>query len=116
MQKIDKEKSSIYVIDNGVGMTDNIIANQWMTIGTDDKLYSHTSDGGRVKTGAKGIGRFALNRLGSKTELYTISEETNNDKEVGEIIKIIQNGYFIKDRLLRPASVVIAKKKENKKK
>ena len=45
-----------------------------------------------------------------------VSEEINNDKEVGEIIKIIQNGYFIKDRLLRPASVVIAKKKENKKK
>ena len=32
------------------------------------------------------------------------------------IIKIIQNGYLIKDRLLRPASVVIAKKGENKKK
>ena len=45
-----------------------------------------------------------------------VSEEINNDKEVGEIIKIIQNGYFIKDRLLRPASVVIAKKGENKKK
>ena len=45
-----------------------------------------------------------------------VSEETNNDKEVGEIIRIIQNGYLIKDRLLRPASVVIAKKGENKKK
>ena len=45
-----------------------------------------------------------------------VSEEINNDKEVGEIIKIIQNGYLIKDRLLRPASVVIAKKEENKKK
>ena len=45
-----------------------------------------------------------------------VSEEINNDKEVGEIIKIIQNGYLIKDRLLRPASVVIAKRGENKKK
>ena len=45
-----------------------------------------------------------------------VSEEINNDKEVGEIIKIIQNGYLIKDRLLRPASVVIAKKGENEKK
>jgi signal transduction histidine kinase len=76
-EKLDRDKSSIYVIDNGVGMTDSIITNQWMTIGTDDKLYSHTSDGGRVKTGAKGIGRFALNRLGTTTELYTISEEIN---------------------------------------
>ena len=44
-----------------------------------------------------------------------LSEEINNDKEVGEIIKIIQNGYLIKDRLLRPASVVIAKKTRIKK-
>ena len=45
-----------------------------------------------------------------------ISEEINNDKEIGEITKIIQTGYLIKDRLLRPASVIIAKKEENKKK
>ena len=40
-----------------------------------------------------------------------ISEEESNDKQEGQIIKVIQEGYFIKDRLLRPASVVIAKKK-----
>ena len=45
-----------------------------------------------------------------------VSEEINNSKETGEIIKVIQIGYLIKDRLLRPASVVIAKKSEDKKK
>ena len=45
-----------------------------------------------------------------------VSEEINNDKETGEIIKVIQIGYLIKDRLLRPASVVVAKKSEDKKK
>lgn len=70
--------SRIYVIDNGVGMTKNIISNQWMTIGTDDKLYQHLSENGRVKTGAKGIGRFALNRLGLITNLITVS---NNNGE-----------------------------------
>ena len=45
-----------------------------------------------------------------------VSEEVNNNKESGEIIKVIQTGYLIKDRLLRPASVVIAKKGEDKKK
>lgn len=72
----DKQNSKIYIIDNGVGMTKDIISNQWMTIGTDDKLYQHLSDNGRVKTGAKGIGRFALNRLGLITELLTISKKT----------------------------------------
>ena len=45
-----------------------------------------------------------------------VSEEVNNDKEIGEIIKVVQTGYLIQDRLLRPASVVIAKKEENKQK
>lgn len=76
----DLKNSSIYIIDNGIGMTKSVISNQWMTIGTDDKLYSHTSEGGRVKTGAKGIGRFALNRLGLSTEMHTISK---TKKEIG---------------------------------
>ena len=45
-----------------------------------------------------------------------VSEEVNKDKEIGEIIKVVQTGYLIQDRLLRPASVVVAKKEENKKK
>ena len=45
-----------------------------------------------------------------------ISEEEKKDKEAGEIIKVIQDGYLIKDRLLRPASVIVAKKSENKEK
>ena len=45
-----------------------------------------------------------------------VSEEANNDKETGEIIKVVQTGYLIQDRLLRPASVVVVKKEENKKK
>ncbi|MBY0479711.1 MAG: ATP-binding protein [Chitinophagaceae bacterium] len=72
---VNKEKSKIFVMDNGHGMTDTVITNQWMTLGTDDKLYEHTSKGGRVKTGAKGIGRFALNRLGLQTKLFTLAKE-----------------------------------------
>ena len=56
-------------------MTDSVITNQWMTIGTDNKLYEHLSEKGRVKTGAKGIGRFALNRLGLITNLITLSNK-----------------------------------------
>ena len=44
-----------------------------------------------------------------------VSEEEKNDKIDGEIIKIVQAGYLINERLLRPASVIIAKKVENKK-
>lgn len=74
-----RQESSIYIIDKGFGMTDDVIANQWMTIGTDDKLqHAQSSKTGRVKSGAKGIGRFALNRLGTETEMLTFPDDRPN--------------------------------------
>ena len=72
----DKCKSSIYIIDCGEGMTEDVISKHWMTIGTDDKLNNAFSKKGRVKSGAKGIGRFALDRLGKKAEMITFSDKT----------------------------------------
>ncbi|MCP4352985.1 MAG: GHKL domain-containing protein [Desulfobacterales bacterium] len=68
--------NSLYIIDNGIGMTSEIIKNHWMKIGTDDKLRNFQSTRGRVKTGAKGIGRFALDRLGLSSKMFTISQKT----------------------------------------
>lgn len=71
-----KEISKLYVIDNGTGMTKETILHHWMTIGTDDKLVNARTNGKkRVKSGAKGIGRFALNRLGRKVEMITFPKE-----------------------------------------
>lgn len=71
-----REDSKIYIIDNGSGMTEEIILHHWMTIGTDDKLINTKSSvKKRVKSGAKGIGRFALNRLGRNAEMVTFASE-----------------------------------------
>jgi len=64
--------STLYIIDFGEGMTQNIIRDHWMTIGTDNKANDIFTKQGRVKSGAKGIGRFALDKLGSKCEMTTI--------------------------------------------
>ena len=64
--------SSLYIIDFGEGMTQKIIRDHWMTIGTDNKANDVFTKSGRVKAGAKGIGRFALDKLGSKCEMTTI--------------------------------------------
>lgn len=64
--------SALYIIDFGEGMTQNIIRDHWMTIGTDNKANNVFTKQGRVKSGAKGIGRFALDKLGSKCEMTTI--------------------------------------------
>ena len=64
--------STLYIIDFGEGMTQNIIRDHWMTIGTDNKANDIFTNKGRVKSGAKGIGRFALDKLGIKCEMTTI--------------------------------------------
>lgn len=63
---------ALYIIDAGEGMTQNIIRNHWMTIGTDNKANNIFTTSGKVKAGAKGIGRFALDKLGGKCEMTTI--------------------------------------------
>jgi signal transduction histidine kinase len=63
---------ALYIIDFGEGMTQNIIRDHWMTIGTDNKANDVFTKQGRVKSGAKGIGRFALDKLGGKCEMTTI--------------------------------------------
>lgn len=67
--------NAITVMDNGCGMTEDILRTAWMNIGTSDKEERKISPGGRVKTGAKGIGRFALDKLSTATTVYTKSGE-----------------------------------------
>lgn len=73
--------SSLYIIDAGEGMTDSIIRNCWMTIGTDNKSTHFTTHGGRVKAGAKGIGRFALDKLGERCEMFTFFDPTVHEEQ-----------------------------------
>lgn len=68
-------KSSLYIIDNGEGMTEGMIKKYWMEIGTGNKEENYLSTQKRVRTGAKGIGRFALDRLGSNTKMWTVPRE-----------------------------------------
>lgn len=41
-----------------------------------------------------------------------VVEREDNEKEVGTIVEVLQTGYTIKSRLLRPAMVVISKKSD----
>lgn len=67
----------IYVIDNGDGMDENVLKTAWMNIGTKDKEVNIVSSRGRVKTGAKGIGRFAFDKLSKHTVVCTSMRDTN---------------------------------------
>ncbi|MBO4857976.1 MAG: ATP-binding protein [Treponema sp.] len=66
----------IYIVDNGCGMSYETLTTTWMNIGTNDKevnIYSEKKK--RIKTGAKGIGRFALDKLSTKTSVITKTEK-----------------------------------------
>lgn len=76
LKKKLQQYSTLYIIDGGEGMTGSIIKNCWMTIGTDNKSTDYMSHGGRVKAGAKGIGRFALDKLGEQCEMFTFFNPT----------------------------------------
>lgn len=67
----------LWIVDNGHGMPTDIIKNHWMVIGTDAKDLNGTSKGGRVVTGAKGIGRFALDRLGQQCEMFSAAAKAD---------------------------------------
>ena len=86
-----KEKSILYIIDNGEGMTEEVIKNHWMQIGTGNKEKIYISDDKRTKTGAKGIGRFALDRLGFETEMWTLPKK--NNKMIGSYWKMDWNQF-----------------------
>lgn len=73
----DENKKNLVIADNGCGMTEGIIINNWMTIGNSTKVKNYYSEKGRVQTGAKGIGRFALDRISQHCEMYTTTINNN---------------------------------------
>ncbi len=65
----------LYIADNGTGMTQDVIVKHWMTIGRSSKKATFVTDSGRIQTGAKGIGRFALDRIAEQCTMITGTEE-----------------------------------------
>lgn len=82
----EKQRGSRVVIeDNGTGMTIDQVRAFWMKIGTTNKVDQPKSQRyGRLRTGSKGIGRFACRRLGLNLSLKTtallIDPITNQEK------------------------------------
>ena len=72
-----EEQAYIEIRDRGCGMTLDTIQNVWLRPATPDKLDQKrdrkTTPKGRIIQGEKGIGRFAIHKLGERIELYTKS-------------------------------------------
>lgn len=73
----DEKLDALYLADNGVGMTEDIILKHWMTIGRSSKKKTYVTSSGRIQTGAKGIGRFALDRIAEQCIMLTGTSQKN---------------------------------------
>lgn len=74
--------SKILIKDDGIGMTISDIQNKWMVIGTNSKrkdLYSPEPYKRRY-IGEKGIGRFAVDKLGQRVNIRT--RQKGDEKEL----------------------------------
>lgn len=72
------EQSRIIIVDDGLGMTFEDLRDKWMVIGTSSKRRKRTSPAPycRVVAGKKGVGRFAVDKLGGKLVLRTKKKES----------------------------------------
>lgn len=79
----DNEINEIHILDDGEGMCKQDLLDKWLVIGTNNKLkekeklrnefrgnISEQNDY-RFPIGEKGIGRFAVNKIGNKLEIVT---------------------------------------------
>ena len=66
-------ESRIIIEDNGLGMSFEDIRDKWMVIGTSSKRRNRTSPSpyNRIVAGKKGVGRFAVDKLGGKLVMKT---------------------------------------------
>ncbi|EHQ8840173.1 ATP-binding protein [Enterococcus faecalis] len=100
--------SSIIIQDSGKGMDKHDIITNWMHVGKSEKGYKDV-DTQRVLAGSKGVGRFAIARIGGYSEItskkhlsHPVLWKTNWDNtELEEIEYLQSNGTIIKITELR---------------
>ena len=71
--KIKFQNNQMGIQDDGIGMNVEDIKKHWMHIGKSDKKYEIIDDNNnkRIQAGSKGVGRFALSRLGCNIIMTT---------------------------------------------
>ncbi len=67
------EANQLIIEDNGTGMDANDIRRHWMHVGKSNKEYEVVDDNNniRILAGSKGIGRFALSKLGRNVQIFS---------------------------------------------
>lgn len=97
---------AIFISDDGHGMSGSDVVEKWFEPATDEKLQRRLSPGGRLMLGAKGIGRFAVARLGDRTHLETVAKSSGRGPR--ELTKLdIEWGWFSSAKYLDQIDIPI---------
>lgn len=93
------DRSKIVIRDNGVGMSFDDVKNNWMVIGTNNKRKKNITDEpfNRRVLGEKGIGRFAVDKLGAEVLLKTKKKESDSILNVKINWHQYENMSLVKD-------------------
>lgn len=74
----DSIGGTLFIEDDGIGMTRDQLVNGFMRISSTDKLHNPLSERyNRKRSGQKGIGRFAVQRLGKKLTITTQTKDND---------------------------------------
>lgn len=81
------DKARIFIEDDGEGMTYKTVTSVWLELGTEHRRKQREegkrTDKGRLPLGEKGIGRFAVHKLGKQIKLIT--RATDSDEIVVDL-------------------------------
>lgn len=110
---IFSNNGEITITDDGSGMSYEKINNVWLEPATPDKKSSteptFSKQFGRRVLGEKGIGRFAVHRLGNKIELISRTANKDNQLENYESIVEIDWNEFTDEKYLEDIPVKVYK-------
>jgi len=98
---LNQANQQIIIEDDGHGMTNKVIQDVWLTIGTDFKRGKNRKESkkfGRVSFGNKGVGRLAVHKLAKRITLETQAEgEMFSNRLTIDWVELIASKEFIQD-------------------
>ncbi|GHV15657.1 hypothetical protein FACS1894169_07740 [Bacteroidia bacterium] len=107
----DNIGGTLYIEDNGTGMTREQLINGFMRISSTSKIHNPLSDiYKRKRAGQKGIGRFAVQRLGEKLTIITQTKESKN----ALVVSIDWNDYTSDIDLLTVNNKILTRQDKSK--
>lgn len=108
-KNINTPNMSIQIEDNGIGMTYETIRDIWLVPAHDHQAKKREKNKrtkrGRLPLGEKGLGRFAVHKLGNKIELIT-----KNANSTEEVVVSIDWEEQIKKEFLSDTEIYVIKK------